>query len=137
MDIMLDLETLGVGNDPVILSIGAVAFDRDGLHDEFYCLIDPVSCQQYGLQIDASTVLWWMQQDEAARSAFAEGPLCNLIGSLTWFNDFVSRYAGDEGRVWGNGATADNVWIRSAMKACGVKPAWSFRRDRCYRTIVA
>ena len=30
-NIMLDLETLGTGNNAVIISIGAVLFDKDGV----------------------------------------------------------------------------------------------------------
>jgi hypothetical protein len=136
MNIMLDLETLGVGHNPVILSIGAVAFDKNGVAAEFYWPVNPVDCQKYGLQVDASTVLWWMRQSDEARKAFdAEG--ISLIGAVTRFNNFVEKHAGAEGCVWGNGATADNVWIRSAMKAVGLEPCWSFRKDRCYRTVVA
>ena len=37
--------------------------------------------------------------------------------------------------VWGNGATFDNVIIRSAFKAVGLPVPWSFRNDKCYRTV--
>lgn len=38
-------------------------------------------------------------------------------------------------RLWGNGATFDNVVLRNAYAVTDVVPFWSFRGDRCYRTV--
>jgi DNA polymerase III epsilon subunit-like protein len=69
---MLDLETLGTGNNACILSIGAVKFDPfgEGLQDDsrFEVFIDPQSCTDAGLVIDASTVMWWMHPDRCYRT---------------------------------------------------------------------
>lgn len=56
MNIMVDLETLGTKPNSAILSIGAVAFDDQGLHDEFYCNVDLISSIACGYEIDADTV---------------------------------------------------------------------------------
>ena len=70
-NLMLDIETLGTGPNSVILSIGAVEFDETGVISKFYEAIDPESCTDWGLQIDARTVLWWMDQNDAARKTFS------------------------------------------------------------------
>ena len=70
-DIMINLETLGTVAGCVILSIGAVAFDRETgeLGMEFYEVINQVSCEEAGLHVDQKTVDWW-----AARTAEAPRP---------------------------------------------------------------
>jgi DNA polymerase III epsilon subunit-like protein len=60
---MIDIETLGLGPGATILSIGAVRFSTDGLGEEFYREISLQSCQAVGLEIDADTLEWWLEQD--------------------------------------------------------------------------
>ena len=129
--VMVDLETLGNGNDAVIISIGAVAFDVDaGLGDEFYMNVDPQSCVDAGLKMDVSTVMWWMQQSDEARAAFeTKGQPLELV--LATFSEWFPEGA----TLWGNGATFDNVILGSAYRAIGVKQPWEFWNDRCYRTL--
>lgn len=132
--IMCDIETLGKGNKAVIASIGMVNFDpfTNKIHDSFYVAVDPESCQSLGLTLDASTVMWWMQDERApARSAMMQESRISLpealYGLVDWF--------GADKPVWGNGATFDNVIMRSAFEACGIDVPWMFWNDRCYRTL--
>lgn len=132
MNVMLDLETLGNTSNSAIISIGAVEFTEDGLGRDFYVLVDPQSCQDFKLQIDASTVMWWMQQSDEARAAFKGKslPLEIALSSFTeWFNPKAA--------LWGNGATFDNVIMDNAYKAIGVRRPWHYTKDRCYRTLKA
>ena len=66
---MLDLETLGNGNNAAIVSIGAYYFDTEDPDngEEYYVLVNPATSVGYGQVMDASTVLWWMNQSEDAR----------------------------------------------------------------------
>ena len=66
-NIEIDIETLGTSHNSVILSIGAVEFDGEKLGKEFEIFIDPESCTDHGLVIDASTVMRWMRQSDEAR----------------------------------------------------------------------
>ncbi len=139
-DAMLDLETLGTGNDAAIVSIGACLFDLRGdgvpigVGHRFYVRVNPASAVAFGMKIDVSTVLWWMKQSDAARKSTFEGESGSLAGALSMLNAFL-RDGGCEA-VWGNASTFDNVIIRSAYRACGIDPAWSFRGDKCYRTVL-
>lgn len=130
--IMLDCETLGVGNEPVLLSIGAVKFTADEIVDRFHVAIDPETCQLFGLKINASTVMWWLEDDrQPARAALLAQERHALPDALRGF----AQWLGDPAPVWGNGATADNVWLRNAFRAIGDDCPWSYRLDRCYRTV--
>ncbi len=140
--VMLDLETLGTGPRAAIVAIGACEFD---LHadvvqpDTFYRRVTLASAMQHG-DVDASTLLWWMQQSDQARQDTFLGEAGSLAPTLRAFNSWI-EYIDNGGLaknvcVWGNGATFDNVVIRSAMAAVGETPGWSFRNDKCYRTVI-
>lgn len=129
---MIDLETLGINNAPVIVSIGAVKFCKAGILNEFYVTVSPQSCMDMGLKMDVSTVIWWMGQSKAAKEVFT-APNFLLQTALLKFNEWFGF--GKDYPVWSNGATADLVWLSSAYRHTNIKNPWSFRSERCYRTI--
>ena len=137
LQIMLDLETLGTSERAVILSIGACMFyeDDNGIVDEpFEVHIDPNSCVDAGLVMDASTVMWWMRDErDAARKVLMGHPRVALSDALNRF----SAWMGADKPVWGNGATFDTVILRNAYAAAGKPAPWSYWNDRCYRTMKA
>jgi hypothetical protein len=128
--VMVDLETLGNGSNAVIIAIGAVEFDLNGLGREFYMTVDPQSCVDAGLKMDVSTVMWWLQQSTEARAAFKK-PGVPLEIALS---EFASWYPAGAA-LWGNGATFDNVILGNAYRALNGKQPWEFWNDRCYRTL--
>lgn len=135
-DVMHDLETMGVGPGAAIVAIGAVEFDpgTGKLGREFYQEIrleDSVAC---GGVIDASTVLWWMQQSDDARAAVYNKGGVNLLLALIQFAQWL-RECGPEVKLWGNGAAFDNVILRSAYGLVHMDPPWDHWNDRCYRTL--
>lgn len=138
-DIMLDLETMGTGPDAAILAIGAVAFDPDRgeLGEEFYQVVSLESAVACGGTITPSTVLWWMQQSDAARAEFGrEGG--NIARVLSNFREYAHRIEVENNlRVWGNGANFDNVILRSAFERAALQTPWMFWNDRCFRTAKA
>lgn len=137
MDTMLDLETMGNGSKAAIIAIGAVKFNTGNrqIFDRFYSRVDLQSCMDAGLEISASTVMWWLQQSEAARSEF-KGTLPSLHTALVGFTAWMKKEPTGS-RVWGNGATFDNVILTNAYTALKMERPWSYKDDRCYRTIKA
>lgn len=134
-DVMLDLETMGNKPGAAIVAIGAVKFNQDGILDRFYCTVDLQSCLHAGLVIDASTVMWWMRQNDEARNAL-QYPGYMLPDALTalkrWLHGIDNR---NDYCVWGNGADFDNAIIACAYAAVGAPLPWDFWRNRCYRTM--
>lgn len=131
--IMLDLETLGNGNEAVILSIGAVKFTQTEIVDRFHVAIDPETCTAFGLKIDASTVMWWLDAERgAARAALYEHEQVDLPSALRGFADWVGN---ESTPMWGNGSTFDNVILRNAYRAIGMEYPVRFWHDWCYRTV--
>src|SRR4051794_11270840 len=70
MEVMVDLETMGLDPDAAIVAIGATKFT---LGEEpvstFYANVDLGDCLSLGLTVSASTIMWWLQQEHAARAA--------------------------------------------------------------------
>lgn len=133
--IMLDLETLGVSPNSVILSIGACKFDPDtGItHSDFYVVVNTQSCVDVGMAIDPETVKWWQDKDANAREvlALAETSKTTIHQALTLLNEYATRNS----CVWGNGSDFDNAMIQEAYRKCGMEPVWAFWNNRCYRTV--
>lgn len=159
--IMLDYETLSLKENAVLLAIGACTFDpaTGDIGAEFYAAIDPRT--QFGRDISARTVLWWMKQDEAARTkitsainaadaveaglpddmdeaaqAEVESTAAFSIqavarGVLTWIGTL-----GDDIEVWSNGAV-DHAWFDSMFEYAGYKNPVPYHKQRDYRTLKA
>lgn len=130
MNVMLDLETWSSKPDACIVSIGAVKFDRGGIHDRFHIAIQPTKDRD----IDPRTILWWMHTDRRyPLDLWLAHPRVLLATALCSF----SKWYGSDPLIpiWGNGATFDNVVLRSAFDFCRHECPWSYKADRCYRTI--
>jgi len=134
-NVMIDLETMGVNNNAAIVAIGAVAFDifENTLGPEFYQTIDLASSVENGGVMDASTVLWWMAQSKEAQREF-ERPGLEELTVLDYFEIYLKQF-GDDVKVWGNGASFDNVILSNAYRRYHLKAPWEYYNDRCYRTM--
>ena len=128
---MLDLETLGNKPGSVIVAIGAVKFGHGEILETFYERVDAESCVQLGLRMDVSTVLWWMNQSDAARKEITQ-PGGQLSEVLLRFSSWVKD---PDAEVWGNGASFDNVLLSDAYDRAQLPRPWTYRNDRCYRTV--
>ena len=62
-------------------------------------MIDAKSCTDVGMQIDASTVMWWMRQSDEARKAFGR-PGARIEEVLGRFSLWVKKTALNP-LVWG------------------------------------
>ena len=137
--VMVDLETMGNKSSAPIVSIGAVFFNpasgRTGA--EFYAVVSLESAMLLGGLPDAGTILWWLKQSPEARSAITMDDAMPLVDALELFSDFISENsdAGSDVQVWGNGASFDNVILRSSYERANIECPWKFRNDRDVRTI--
>jgi hypothetical protein len=136
-DVMLDLETMGNRSNTAIVSIGAVEFNivTGETGREFYKVVDLQSCLDEGLKVQASTIYWWMQQDQKARERICEkGEHIAMVleDFNVWMQDCV-----DKVRIWGNGARFDIGILEDAYVACCMDTPWNFRKEMDVRTLVS
>ncbi len=136
--LMIYLETMSKENNAAIFQIAAAFFDPKSaqIGETFSMLVSLDSCVEYGLTMDVSTILWWMEQSDDSRYK-ANLPYSSLAPALGSFVDFINRSSSDS-RVqpWGNGATFDLVILKSAFQACNIHLPWRFYNERDVRTVV-
>ena len=145
MAVMIDLETLGLHPGCVVLSIGAIRFDRTGdipeivtvdeqpgIPGSFYEVIDTDDCLSHGLVVDPKIRKWWDGQDQQARDAVFAVPGAPLKQVAEGFAEWFTN-PGET--VWGNGASFDQPIWDAACRAVGLEPPWHFRKIRDCRTL--
>ena len=135
---MIDLETLGTEPGAAILSIGAVAFDAQGVRERFYVNVDALSCHKAGLQTDPATVRWWMDQatsNPAAVAALRRRALRLPVALellAVWLRDYSPKADMD---VWANSPAFDCALLKNAYSRVNMPLPWKYYRERDYRTI--
>jgi len=133
--IMVDLETLGLQPSAVVLSIGLVQFNEKEILDNLHVklAIDPQI--EAGRSIDGSTLDWWMNQEPNARHGLFSGAAQQSRLLVEDGLQLVWKFMQNVDELWGNGAAFDNVVLRHLfMQFKGLTP-WSYKADRCYRTV--
>lgn len=137
LDVMLDLESMGLDPDSAIIAIGAVEFDMTTLEmgATFYQNIHLADSVKQGRKMDAGTVLWWMGQSDEARRAlmYSAEPLLHVLDKFEGWLECAG--SPDQVRLWGNGPSFDNAMLASTFRSVGRKAPWRYWNDRCFRTI--
>lgn len=139
VNIMVDVETLGLTPGSVILSIGACVFDpygTRGIGETFQKNICIDSAQRAGLTINGKTVVWWLGQSLQARSAMTadDDMLGNVLSDFSeWWTDQTTGQG--PGLIWAWGANFDPGMLEAAYLAAGLHAPWRYDSVRCARTI--
>lgn len=130
----VDLETLGTEPTSVITAIGAVFFDLEGETKEFYTTVDAQSCLDAGLTVNGDTIMWWMQQSNAARQALKSKYPATLETALSMYGSFVANNRTKNLCVWTH-ATFDAPILDYAFKIVDVKNPVHYKENRDIRTL--
>jgi hypothetical protein len=140
-DLMLDLETLALGTQPTILTMGVCKFDPLGNEltnpemEVFYVRIDLESQEVIGREVNDSTVEWWGKQSpEAQEEALGDSTPDNPRYTIQEAFDKLYKFCWGAKRVWSNGSIADVVWAETAFKQLGRTTPWKFWEVRDVRT---
>ena len=147
-DIMLDLETLGVEPNAMIVQIGACRFDP--FRGETGFISSPEGSFSFNVEvntddgvIEPATMLWWMRQsDDARRRVFSPSVIHGRIAQgLISLVDWVARQGRFE-RVWANSPSFDlrllkDGWRTHHPRLFGIPSTWPFRhnQERDFRTL--
>lgn len=132
--LMVDLETLAVSPNSVILSLGAVHFDPygQGITDSIYMKIDLDEQDKLGREVDPGTLDWWSKQDPAImEEAFS---LENRI-SLTEAMQRFHKFAWGCNTFWSHGSIFDIAILENVFVQLKKPVPWNFWQIRDTRTI--
>lgn len=145
--VMLDLETLSVRPNAVILVIGAIKFNRNETWKEnidekelykkntFYRRIKIESCVNVGLYTEKETVEWWNNQSSDVKYEAIENPdRITLPEALREFKEWFGK--NPRTMIWGNGSSFDCTILGEAYKRCGMELPWKFWLERDLRTVM-
>lgn len=135
-EVMIDLETLNTVSNSVILSIGAVKFNRDGyIEDEAYYSAIALDHHQMGVRsISGDTLKWWMKQGTETQAVFQDKGAKPAPDVMHEFLEWLGPNAGSM-MYWSNGADFDIPMVRHMMDQVGVVCPWPFWNHRCFRTM--
>ena len=131
--VMIDLETMSTRPTAVVISIGAVKFNDDGVTDRFKVNISPKSYQQYGnkFHVSPDTVEWWSKQSPEARAAWRTDPY-PVEEAFQMFSDW---YGPKSFWTWGNGSAFDISIMENAYNVLGMDIPWNYGDVMCLRTM--
>lgn len=148
--ILLDVETLGIRENAVVLSLGAVSFrlepgqrnDYDSyVLDGFYVKFDVKDqVRNYGRKIEEDTLNWWKRQGATAREvlkpsvddvAMADG----LAEFNAWIRD-IDGFKFKDSYVWSRGTNFDFPKIESMYHQANIRSGFSTWKVRDVRTYI-
>jgi hypothetical protein len=128
---MIDVETLSVKQNAVIVQIAGVAFNvKDGITDTFTVNIDSSDALKYNCVIDRDTLEWWMKQPAEVRKSWQVNKR-PLKEAMTSFNEWLRRDA----LLWANGVPFDIGLVRWSLEQCGIERSWHYWDEMDFRTI--
>lgn len=135
-DLMIDVETLGLSSNSVILELSAVEFNlgKQKTGREFSKKITVKSCLGHGMEIEADTLMWWMSQNDDAKKVFNEMENLDLDDVIFNLEEFIGD---NDYNVWGNSNRFDLNILENACNIILGKILWDFRNERDVRTLVS
>ena len=124
---MIDLETLGVEPDSVIITLGAVKFDpttNAEPHQPLYLRLDiEEQSEKYGRTIDDNTLEWWGKQKRELRDeAFGDHERVNM-DTLT---KQLNKWCVGLDYLWCQGPLFDYAILQNLYKNIGKPTPWNY-----------
>lgn len=112
--------------------------EGEELGPTFYVPVNLRSSMLNGGVADGDTILWWLKQSKEARAAICTNDALDIKDALFELSHFITCHACNlkKLKVWGNGATFDNVILRGAYERVGLACPWEYFNDQDVRTIV-
>lgn len=135
MHSMIDLETLGVTHDCVVLTLGAVKFDpfnTDEPTHPLYLRLNVDQQSELDRAIDPNTIIWWSKQSEQAQNeAFSDDNRISVEDVIAELN----RYLVGIDKVWAQGPMFDINILEHLYKMVGQPLPWQYWQIRDSRTV--
>jgi hypothetical protein len=140
MELMIDLETLSHLPNGIPFQLGAVVFDETGIKGSFYREIDPVSCEEIGLQMSVKTVIWWLEKESDSFNLKTRYGIQNSLHDfLAWLYPYFlkERYAIEPIITWANSPRFDLAILEKCFDAFEMAYPWNYSTQRDFRTLKA
>src|SRR5687768_5214533 len=133
MDLMLDIETLGLEPMSVITQIAAVPFEieDDSLNYGINIDINLNNCLNNGAIIDGNTLTWTIENNlQALKNQNEKMDLPEALLKLGWYiGDIRPQF------IWAKSPNFDCTILESWYKRCGITIPWKYKQLVDVRTI--
>jgi hypothetical protein len=132
--LMVDLETMAVSPNAVVLTLGAVHFNPygTGYSDKIYFRINIDDQDALNREVDPLTIEWWSKQDPAImEEAFSSDNRVPLVDAINQFHKFAWGCSA----FWSHGATFDLVILEHIYRSLNKPLPWNFWQLRDTRTL--
>lgn len=131
-NVMIDLETMGVGVHAPLFQIGAVTFGAAGVVDEFKVNVDLVEVLLLtNKEVQYDTVDWWRQQELPNRE-----DVTRLDDALREFSSWMESLTHQNSAIWANSPSFDCVILADHYHQVGRSAPWSYKQERDMRTLI-
>jgi len=134
MHCMIDIETIGITHDAVILSVGMVRFDpfSSDIDKSFYLKPDVDAQLAMGRVVDEDTLNWWAKQKPEITEEAFNGK--GRISLKQFVKDFRKAIANCD-KIWAKGPTFDTIILENFFKSMHEPCPWSYSNIRDARTL--
>lgn len=138
-DVMIDIETLALSPDALVLSIGAIQFDclnpsGPWFGDTFFRTLDITTQLIMGRAVDRKTQAWWRDQERDKARLHWQCPSPDTHATpQNMLVDLAAFVAGAE-RVWAHGVVFDISVLQHMYEQTHTAVPWSYRAVRDTRT---
>lgn len=129
---MIDIETLGIGQQVPLFEIGACIFKPKEkiIVDSYQINVDLLDVIiSTGFTTQQGTIDWWRVQEYDPRTM----PRYSLKDSLLALTNFLEK--NEVTHVWGNSPSFDCVILEAHYEAIGLKKPWSYSKELDFRTV--
>lgn len=138
-DIMIDIETLSIDSDALVLSVGAIAFDctfengpRIDEASAFLSMPSIVEQLLLGRSVSRGTQEFWRKQPAASSDHWTNPTITRVkVGEML---EQLAQFVADVPRVWANGAVFDFGILESLYKQFNMPVPWKYNAVRDART---
>lgn len=139
--LMIDLETLSLANNAIVMQIGFATFNPNvgteyGVIASGAFSLNPKEQMKIGRELDYRTFEWWMQQSDGARNTLLTHVSHDTMPEL--LDAFVSHFNWDEIEgVWANGILFDLAILADLFAQYDRSVPWHYRSPRDFKTLRA
>ena len=157
IDITLDFETCALAPTAAVMSVGAVAWNRDGDKSPFFndngavkypifsAHVDLRGMFIEGFTFDEKTAEWWKQKSEGAKAAVLESdddatpcsPIKTVVANLFgWIKEIKEALHDQDVCLWAQGSDFDIAILRNICYKLGVEVPVHHANFRDHRTFI-
>lgn len=136
--VMIDIESMALTPDALVLSIGASKFDLEETgpvtpDPDFFVVPDFLEQVARARHVERGTQMWWSRQGQAV-SAHWRNP--NKVTPVEEALLQLSEFVAGAKTIWAKGPQFDIVVLEDLFRVFGHKVPWDYRIIRDVRTVV-